>query len=45
MKEFATLAQFRLSSTGGNELDHKTALLLLLALPRAIGEDGWQNQP
>lgn len=45
MYEFASLTQSDLATAISRELDGKTALLLLLALPRAIGEDGWQNQP
>jgi len=45
MNEFATLAQLRLAQPERSDLDDKTALLLLLAVPRATTEDGWQNQP
>lgn len=45
MKEFAALVQSRLASPDGVYLDPKTALLMLLTVPRATLEDGWQNQP
>lgn len=45
MHEFAALAQSRLALGDRGEVDYKAALLMLLALPRATSEDGWQNQP
>lgn len=46
MTTLATLADLRLTSYEPPvELDPKTAMLLLLTLPRAMGEDGWQAQP
>lgn len=45
MKQFTELVQIRLAAGEMGEADYKIALLLLLSLPRCIGEDGWQNQP